>query len=131
MLLPKQHAVNEAWIAFKLNDRPMESSEGHVYDLVALMDSASYFLLGHAIVMVAQNGPSEQDALRLLMECRAHKQELPAKLFVPDGLDVEHLIVHARRMGVTVVNVSEEQVVPFAAEARMAFDERFRGEYKL
>lgn len=39
MLHPDQFHVNEAWIAFQLNDRPMHTEQDGDFDILAFMDA--------------------------------------------------------------------------------------------
>jgi len=45
MLQPDQFEVNEAWIAFKLNDVPIHTATDGDFNFLALIDAASCFLL--------------------------------------------------------------------------------------
>lgn len=46
MLHPNQFQVNEAWIAFQLNDLPIETMQDGSFNCIALMDAASCFIVG-------------------------------------------------------------------------------------
>lgn len=48
MLHPTQFEVNEAWLAFKLNEVPICIETEGEFDCIALMDAASGFILGNA-----------------------------------------------------------------------------------
>ena len=50
MLHPNQFQVNEAWIAFKLNDEPIHAELDGDFSFLALMDAASCFILSSAPV---------------------------------------------------------------------------------
>jgi hypothetical protein len=45
MFEPKQFEVNEAWIAFRLNNAPIRTERDGDFNCIALMDAASCFLL--------------------------------------------------------------------------------------
>jgi hypothetical protein len=45
MLHPNQSQVNEAWIAFKLNDAPIRTESDRDVNCVALVDAASCFIV--------------------------------------------------------------------------------------
>jgi len=127
VLHPNQFHVNEAWIAFKLNDAPVSTdADGH-FNLLALMDAASCFILSSALVPVSAAGPSEVEAKRLLKEGQARKQQLPTTLFISSDQPAKLLIVEAERQGITVVRVPDDQLVMFIGEARDGFRERFGG----
>jgi hypothetical protein len=124
---PNQFQVNEAWIAFKLNDAPVRTELDGDFNLIALMDAASCFILSTTLVSVSAPGPSKMEAKRLLKEGQAHKQRLPKTLFVPNVQPAKLLIAEAERQGITVILVPDNQLLPFVGEARDGFKERFGG----
>lgn len=127
MLHPSQFHVNEAWIAFKLNDAPIRTDRDGDFNFIALMDAASCFILSSAPVSVSAAEPSKLEAKRLLTEGQAHKEQLPKTLFIPSDQPAHFLTVEAERQGITVVRVPEDQLLLFIGEARDSFRERFRG----
>jgi hypothetical protein len=56
---PNQFHVNEAWIAFKLNDAPIPTEADGGFNIVALMDAASCFILSTAPVSASAVEPSK------------------------------------------------------------------------
>jgi len=127
MLHPNQFHVNEAWIAFKLNDAPIPTGSDGDFNFIALMDAASCFILSSASIPVSAAEPSKMDARRLLKEGQAHKQELPRTLFIPVNQPANLLTVEAEHQGITVVRVPEDQLLQFVGEARESFREHFGG----
>ena len=127
MLHPNQFHVNEAWIAFKLNDAPIPTGSDGDFNFIALMDAASCFILSSAPVPTSAAEPSRIEAKRLLKEGRAHKQQLPKTLFISSNQPANLLTVEAERQGITVVRVPEDQILLFIGEARESFRERFSG----
>ncbi len=127
MLHPNQFHVNEAWIAFKLNDVPICTELDGDFNFIALMDAASCFILSSAPVPTNAAEPSKMEAKRLLKEGQAHKQQLPKTLFIPSNQPAALLSAEAKRQGITVVRVPEDQLVQFIGEARAGFRERFGG----
>ena len=125
MLHPNQFQVNEAWIAFKLNDRPIRTEQDGDFDLIALMDAASCFILSSELVPAHVDEPTELESRRLLQQGQEHKQQLPKTLFVPSGQPAQFLAAAARRKGIEVVCVEESQLLIFIGEAREGFRERF------
>ena len=125
MLDPNQFHVNEAWIAFKLNDAPISTGADGDFNIIALMDAASCFILSSTLVPASKAEPSKLDVKRLLKEGQAHKQQLPKTLFIPSGQHANLLTVEAERQGIAVVRVPEDQLLPFVGEAREGFRERF------
>ena len=127
MLHPNQFHVNEAWIAFKLNDVPICTESDGDFNFIALMDAASCFILSSAPVPTNAAEPSKMEAKRLLKEGQAHKQQLPESLFIPSDQPAALLSAEAKRQGITVVRVPEDQLLLFIGEAREGFRERFGG----
>ena len=123
MLHPNQFQVNEAWIAFQLNEAPIHAGDDGDFNLIALMDAASCFLLSNALVPASADEPSKLEARSLLKKGRAHKKELPKTLFIPNDQPANLLAVEAERQGITVVRVPEDQLLLFTAEAREGFKE--------
>ena len=125
MLHPNQFQVNEAWIAFQLNDVPIRTETDGDFNCIALMDAASCFILTSAFVSINEPGPTKIEARRLLKQARAHKQAMPKTLFVPSRDPADHLALEAERQKVTVVRVPFDQLLLFIGEAREGFRERF------
>ncbi|MEB2318254.1 MAG: hypothetical protein OZ935_06230 [Pseudomonadota bacterium] len=127
MLHPNQFDVNEAWIVFQLNDAPIRTEQDGDFNFLALMDAASCFILTSAPVATTQVEPTRLEAKRLLTEAHAHKKRWPDTLFVPSGLAAQLVVAEAERLGMDVVRVAEEQLLPFIGEAQEGFSERFGG----
>lgn len=125
MLHPNQFQVNEAWIAFKLNDRPIPTEQDGDFDFIALMDAASCFILSSVSVPAHVDEPTELESRRLLQQGQERKKQLPKTLLVPSGQPAQFLAAAARRKGIEVVHVEESQLLPFIGEAREGFRERF------
>ena len=126
MLHPSQFEVNEAWIAFRLNDAPLNTSSDGALNCVALMDAASCFLLASAFVATSKQ-MSKLEARHLLAQARKHKGELPKTLFIAAGCPAQHLEREAEHRKVAIARVPEDQLVPFIREARESFSEHFGG----
>jgi hypothetical protein len=127
MLHPNQFQVNEAWIAFKLNDAPIRTELDGDFNCVALMDAASCFILSSAFVPSNETEPSTMEVRRLLKKGQAHKQKLPKTLFIPSNQPASILALEAERQSIAVVRVPEDQLLLFIGEARVSFKERFGG----
>ena len=123
MLHPNQFQVNEAWIAFKLNDAAIQTAADGSFDCLCLMDAASCFILGNALFPSDQAEPSIGEIRGLLETGWAHKQEFPTTLFIPPSQFQTNLPEEAERQGIVVVRVTEAELVPFIREARQAFQE--------
>jgi len=127
VLNPNQFHVNEAWIAFKLNDAPIRTELDGDFNFIALTDAASCFILSSAPVPTSATEPSKMEARRLLKEGKAHKQELPNTLFISTDQPANLLTTEAERLGIAVVRVPEDQLLLFVGDAREGFREQFGG----
>jgi hypothetical protein len=127
VLHPDQFRVNEAWIAFKLNDVPIHTEADGDFDFIALMDAASCFILSSEPVPVSQVELTEMQARRLLKQGETRKRQLPKTLFIPAVRPAEVLALEAERRDITVIRVPEDQLLIFIGEARAGFRERFGG----
>lgn len=125
MLHPDQFHVNEAWIAFQLNDRPMHTEQDGDFDILAFMDAASCFILSSRTVPASDDGPGKLESRRLFKQAKAHKKRWPRTLFVPQEQPAAFIVAEAKREGIAVVRVPEEQLLPFIGEARQGFREHF------
>jgi hypothetical protein len=127
VLHPNQFQVNEAWIAFKLNDEPIHTEQDGDFDFLALMDAASCFILGFVPIPAKLSEPTQMDSKRLLKQGHAHKKQWPRTLFVPTEQPAQFLAAEAELLGIGVVRVAEAQLLLFIGEVREGFRERFGG----
>ena len=127
MIHPSEFQVNEAWIAFRLNEAPISTEADGDFNVIALMDAASCFILGTEFVPATAFEPSEMEAKRLIMGGKSHKQQLPKTLYVPENQAADILCTEAERIGIGVVRVPEDQLLVFIGEAREGFKEHIGG----
>ena len=125
MLHPNQFKINDAWIAFRLNDAPVVTEREGDFDCIALMDAASCYILGMEMYSARATGPSGQEAYRLLQQGQEREGRLPQRLFVAKGHVVGAMYREAARLNIEVVTVPEEDLLVFIGEARDGFKERF------
>ncbi len=125
MLQPNQFQINEAWVAFKLNDQPIRTDADGDFDFIALMDSASGQILSSAAVSIRTGQSPDQAAKRLLNEAGAIAKTLPSTLFMQSDLAVPWLTLDAQTQGITVVPITIDQLLLFIGDARQGFRERF------
>jgi len=59
MLQPSEFHVNEAWIVFRLNDAPISTETDGDFNVIAVMDAASCFILAAEFVPAISAEPSE------------------------------------------------------------------------
>lgn len=127
MLHPNQFVVNEAWIAFWLNDEPLHTVQDGSFNCICLMDAASCFILGNAMIPAQEPEPSEPEAVHLFSLARARGNVLPKTLLVPHGQFPTALTAVAQGEGIEVVPVDEDQLYVFIGEARQGFREHVQG----
>ncbi len=125
MLHPNQFYVNEAWIAFQLNDAPIHTGLDGTFNCIALMDAASCFILTSTLVLTNEAEPSKFEAKLLVKNAYAHTQVMPRTLYIPSDMSANSLALEAERQKVTVVSVTEHQLLHFIGEAREGFNEHF------
>lgn len=125
MLYPDQFQVNEAWVAFKLNDEPILTEQDGDFDFIALIDAASCFILSSAPVPAKLAEPTQLESRRLLKQGQAHKKQWPKTLFIPTEQPAQFLAAEAERFGVRVVRVAEDQLLLLIGEVKETFRERF------
>jgi hypothetical protein len=75
VLHPNQFRINEAWIAFQLNDAPIETIKDGSFNCIAFMDASSCLILGNVFVATAASAPSPTDLQRLLKTGGEHKRQ--------------------------------------------------------
>ena len=123
MLHPDNFEVNEAWIAFRLNERPIYTHADGDFNVIALMDAASCFILGMEFVSVASSELPKLAARRLISVGKSQKQQLPKTLYIPEREVADILCAEARRIGIAVKRIPEEQLLEIIGEARQGFKE--------
>jgi hypothetical protein len=127
MLHPSKFKVNEAWIVFRLNEAPISTETDGDFNVIALMDAASCFILGTEFVSVTSAEPSEMEVKRLIKSGKSHKHQLPKTLYIPDNQAAGVLCAEAERNGIAVVRVPEDQILVFISEAREGLKEHIGG----
>jgi hypothetical protein len=125
VLHPNQFYVNEAWIAFHLTDAPVSTKSEGDFNCVALMDAASCFILTSMFVSIEVGHPSKEEARQLLADGYAHKEEMPRTLFISSTLLANNLALEARNHKINIVQVPEQQLKVFIADAKEGFREEF------
>ena len=98
------------------------------FNVLALMDTASCFILGSECIRAVSSEPSQAESRRLLIEGQSRSQQhLPKKLFVPKEQAADILCAEAERLGITVIRAPEEDLALFIREAREGFQEHVGG----
>ena len=127
MLHPNQFHVNEAWIVFKLNDAPLATEADGDFNLLALMDAASCFMLGTTTISTSSPELSQMEAKRFLKNGQSHKKQLPMKIFIPDTLLAGQFATEAQRLKIGIQRIPGTELNVFIGEARESFKQRFGG----
>ena len=127
MLHPNQFEVNEAWIAFRLNNVPIRTEQDGDLNCLALMDAASCFILGIALVPATAAEPTRPQVLQLMESAQRHKGQWPRTLFIPQEDAGDCLTREATQQNIDVVRVPESELLVFLEDARQGFAERFEG----
>lgn len=125
MLRPSQFKVNEAWIAFRLNEVPIETERDGDFNCFALMDAASCFILGIEMYPAQATELSQQESRRLLQQGHSHKGFMAKKLYVVGEHPSATLSQEASQAKIEVVAVAEGMLQLFIDEARDGFKDRF------
>jgi hypothetical protein len=127
VLHPNQFQINEAWIAFKLNDEPIHTKIDGDFDFLALMDAASCFILSSVPMPAQVSEPTQMESKRLLEQGKSHRMQFPKTLFIPIEQSARFLVAEAERDSIEVVRVEEYQLLIFISEARDALREHLGG----
>ena len=123
MLIPEQFKPNDAWILFRLNEAPIHVGREGDFNLFALMDAASCFILGTELIPAVAPELTRSEFNRLLVDARRHTEELPETLFIPEGQGATLVTRAATSRGINVVRVAESELLVFIGEAREGFSE--------
>jgi hypothetical protein len=127
MLHPDQFEVNEAWLAFRLNELPIRTELEGAFNCFALMDAGSRFILSSTFAPAGESEPSRAAVRQLLADAMAHERRLPKTLLVPAGQFESVLPAEADRRAIAVVRVPEDELLVFIGEARESFKAHFGG----
>ncbi len=128
MLHPSQFGPHSAWVAFQLNDQAISTQSDGDFNLIALMDAASCFILGTASIPISTGEPSQLDAKRLLKDGQSRATQWPQRLIVPTTLTAGNLLKEAENHGVRIEHVPEAELEALIGEARQSFKEYFKGQ---
>ena len=123
MLHPKQFKPNDAWIFFRLNEAPIHAGRNGEFNLFALMDAASCFILGTELIPAVAPQLTRSEFNRLLADARRHTEKLPETLFISESQGATLVTRAATSRGVNVVRIAESELFVFIGEAREGFAE--------
>lgn len=123
---PQDFRVNETWLAFRVNQRPLEA-EGQAHDIYVLQDAASMFIFGTLLAPSDAEAPSQREARELLEKAWAHRQEWPEELVLPGKPSGENGFVRAAvAAGIAVRTLPEVSLSFYIKDVQSAFEEYFR-----
>lgn len=123
MYEPSQFQINETWIVFKLNEYPVSTIEDGDYNVFALMDAASCFILGIEFVSVNLTELSQPESKSLLKAGYSHKEQYPKMIFIPTNQSAGIFSKEVELQDIIVVRIPEEELLVFIGEARQALQE--------
>ncbi|WP_341327276.1 hypothetical protein [Methylotuvimicrobium sp. KM2] len=123
MLHPNQFHVNETWIAFQLNEAPIITDRDGDFNIIALMDAASCFILGMGFVKSNTLELSHQEAKKLLKIGYDHKKQYPKEIILPNHMAADVLTLEAKSNGIKIKREAEKMLEIFLGEARESFRE--------
>mgnify|MGYP001627562488 CR=1 FL=1 len=125
MFYPSQFEVNEAWIVFKANSKPIHTAQNGYFNLFVLIDAVSLFALAFTTVPTKNPEMNCDESLYLLGNAYSHLEIWPKKLFVPKKLSATFLIKEAEEMGIEIVRVAENQLSPIIGEIKKDLAQKF------
>jgi hypothetical protein len=118
-----QFQVNETWIVLQLNEIPISTETNGDFNLIALMDAASCYILGTELVPVDSAEPSQLESKRLLNAGKSQARQFPKTLIIPDNQVADILSAEAEYCGIEIVRAPEDHPLIFISEAREGFQE--------
>ena len=126
-MTPEAFEVNRTWLAFRINQRPIESGDG-AHDIFVLQDAGSMFIFGTALGAANADGPPEAEAESLLQRAWSHREEWPEELIVPGHASGGNAFSRvAARIGITVRAVPEAKLSFYIKDVQTAFEEYLSG----
>lgn len=127
MVHPSEYSPNEAWVFFKLNHVPVSTEQEGEFDVFAVMDAASLYILGTELVPVGSLGHATSKIRSLLETAHSQSSVWPERLLISEENSVAHLMSEADSSGIAVHAVSEAELAKFTNEACQGFKAHFGG----
>lgn len=125
MLEPSDFEVNEAWIAFRVNDSFLLVNN-EPYDVYILMDAASTYVFGHVLSKTVDGSPNERDVAALLREAWSAKHQWAKQLIVPEGSLAEGVFRNqAEKNGLAFSAVPLTELLAIVAPVKESFSADF------
>jgi len=123
VLHPSQFQINEAWIAFQLNEKPIHTEQDGSFNCFCLMDASSCYIFGVELVPASEAEPSQLQIVRLLQAAWGKKRQFPKTLYLPKGRFQNAVVAEAARRDIAVISVEEDKLLPFIGDAREGYRE--------
>jgi len=123
-----QFSPHSDWVAFQLNDRPISTQIDGDFNLIALMDAASCFILGTISIPVGTGELSQLDVKRLLKDGQSQAKQWPQRLIIPADMVAGNLRKEAERHNVRIEQVPQADLEALIGEARQSFSEYLKGQ---
>lgn len=120
---PRDYAVNEAWIVFRLNEASVRTERDGDFDVVCLMDAASCYVLGNEFFAAGAAQVPAPVAERLIETGKAAAHGLPKKLLLSSALGAAQFARLAKRAGIEAERVPDKGLTAFLSEVRQGFRE--------
>ena len=131
MLIPNQFRVNEAWIAFRANDK-FFFIKNEPYDIYALIDVASCFVLGYILSKVTNGIPSEKDVQDLFKQAWTAKGLWAEKLILSENSTTQNIFrKQAEQNGLRVEIVPLSDLELIVTPVKESFASAFTGNTPL
>ncbi len=127
MLTPDQFKVNEAWIAVRMNEEFLFVKD-EPYDIYALVDAASAYVLGHVLSKVVDESPHDKDVEALFRKAWEAKNQWAEKLIVTENSIAEGVFrTQAEKNGLSVKIVPLPDLEPIVGPLKELFASDFIG----
>jgi len=127
MLTPDQFRVNEVWIALRVNEKFLFVKD-EPYDIYALMDAASAYVLGHVLSRVVDEAPHEKDVEALFRKAWEVKNQWAKQLIVTENSTAEDVFrTQAEKNGLSVRIVPLSELEPIIGPLKESFASDFMG----
>lgn len=110
MIRCDQFNINEAWIAFRINDEILVGKDGPC-DMYVLLDAASGYLFGHVTSKIIDGAPLKKDIKSLIKKAYETKSQWPKLLIVIENSNAERIFQpFLERKGVLVKAVVQSDL---------------------
>lgn len=123
MIKPKDFAVNEAWVAFRLQDKPINTVEGKFY-IHLLMDVGSTYVIDQKFsIFTEPNSPSQEDVSDMFMKAFSAQLNYPKVIYIPiDRKSDNNFEVIAKENNIEVIYLAIDELQDVIGEAIQSFN---------